>query len=93
MIHTIYVDADTEVAALKKLFRKKLMTGGAVLRLADGLTSEQFWSIFERFAPEAASHNLCSMVLRELLESPHSPADLKERLKSLGLENLKYGNS
>ncbi len=93
MIHTIYVNADTEVATLKKVFRKKLMTGGAVIRLAEGLDGSGCWKIFERFAPEAVSHNLCSMVVRALYESPQTPADLQERLESLGLRNLKLGNT
>lgn len=89
MIHTVYVDANTDVNALKKVFRKKLMTGGAVIRLADGLNEEQMWQIFHQFAADAVSHNVCSMVLRELAESPQTPPELLERLHAMGLQNLK----
>ena len=88
LISTIYVDLDSEPEALKKLFRKKLMTGGAVLRLSPDLQGDDFFRIFDRFAPQAMSHNLCSMVLVELAKSPKAPPKLKDSLAALGLANL-----
>lgn len=85
MIHTIEVDASTEIAALKKLARKKLMTGGAVIRLSPSLSTEEQNLVFDKFHTDATEYNLAGQVLVQLATKPDVEQALLERLSSLGL--------
>ena len=67
MIHTIEVDADTDPEFLKKQFRKKLMTGGAVIRLKKGLSLLECERVVKKFLEFAAPHNFATMVIKEVL--------------------------
>jgi hypothetical protein len=87
MIHTILIDTSVEPEALKKEFRKKLMTGGAVVRLPADLSDTGKNEIFATFAPHARPNNVCSMVLIELAKS--SPSfELAERLGATGFPQV-----
>ena len=86
MIHTIEISDQTAVAPLKKLFRKKLMTGGAVLRLKADLSPEQLEHIFSAFSEGATEHNVQGMVLRELAKEQTLSQGLTEKLSALKLQ-------
>lgn len=66
MIHKIEIDDTVTFDALAKEFRKKLMTGGAVVRLRDGLTSEQRERIRAEFEPHCKKFGIADEVIREL---------------------------
>ncbi len=83
MIHTIVIDAETELEPLKKLFRKKLMTGGAVFRLASELTDAELETIYSRFSSPQTQHDVSSMVLEELAGYKNTPEALLEKLSAL----------
>ena len=82
MIHTVYVKPEMTVAELRKLVRKKLMTGGAVIRLADELTGEDCERIYSEFSPNAEPFGLASEVLAELSKHPSLPETLRHSLVS-----------
>ena len=89
MIHTIVIDSTTKPDELRKIFRKKLMTGGAVIRLAPGLTPEQLVEIGREFLPGVVENNVNSMVLSELARCPELPESFARELENLGVENVK----
>jgi hypothetical protein len=66
MIHTVFVDAGTEPENLKKEIRKKLMTGGAVIRIRNGLTEAEQRAIFRQFSSEALPNSIAAQVLVQL---------------------------
>lgn len=87
-IHTIEIEESTELPELKKLFRKKLMTGGAVLRLQAGLDTKALHELFQRFSPDALEHNIASMVLREIAKSPNLSQELKSLLEETNIVSV-----
>lgn len=89
MIHTIYVSAQSEPEELRKLFRKKLMTGGAVVRLVPGLRGEDLEAITKSFLPGAERHNLNSMVLSEVARATELSDETLNLLEQLPFENIK----
>jgi hypothetical protein len=88
MIHEIEIDRESEPVSLKKLFRKKLMTGGAVFRLKPSLSDSEIAALFTLFSGEAQPHNMCSMVLVELAKSGRLNSEQFESLQKLGLANV-----
>ena len=88
MIHRIEVDASSKHEVLAKEFRKKLMTGGAVVRLSAGHTSEDLRCLFNEFAPVAKPHSLAELVLRELVDSDKLEPSLRAKLASTGLPGV-----
>ena len=82
MIHKILINEKTDLKELKKLFRKKLMTGGAVIRLEEGLNESQLISIYETFSIETEPNNVQSMVLRELAKESALPRQIRTKLLS-----------
>lgn len=72
MIHILEITSESNPDELRKLFRKKLMTGGGVIRIAPGVTAEQEALIFDRFVADAAGHNLSASVLEQLATQVHS---------------------
>ncbi len=80
MIHTLLVDAETTLPELKKLFRKKLMTGGGVIRLRPELTEAEHDKIFEHFSVDADAENIQGLVLTELAREPHLGTKLTQQL-------------
>lgn len=88
MIHTIIVDSTTKPDELRKLFRKKLMTGGAVVRLAPGLSPEQIGEIGREFLPGVVENNLNAMVLAELAKYPDLPENLAQELEKTELGSI-----
>jgi hypothetical protein len=78
MIHTISIDST----------RKKLMTGGAVLRLAPGLSAEELIEIGKQFLPGVVENNVNSMVLAELARCPELPKSFVKELENLGVESI-----
>lgn len=88
MIHTILVAGDVEPATLKKEFRKRLMTGGAVVRLRAGLTEGDVRSLFEKFVSEAKRYNLGALILEEIAKMKELPTDLKSSLLSLKIPEV-----
>jgi hypothetical protein len=66
MIHTVIVDRLATPASLKKEFRKKLMTGGAVLSLSSELSEDDILELVTRFSADAHSNNLSELCLLEI---------------------------
>lgn len=88
MIHKIFVDPETELSALKKLYRKRLMTGGAVIRLEEGLAENELKQLFDRFKLGAEENNLQTEVLEQIALHPKCSTDLLEQLQALGLSRI-----
>ncbi len=94
MIHTIEINENSQIPELKKLFRKKLMTGGAVVRLAPGLDAKMYSVLFERFKEGAEPNSLQELVLRELVKMLSLSKSGKEyeltaeSFRSLGLKAI-----
>ncbi len=88
MIHTLYVSAETEPAELKKQMRKKLMTGGAVVRLGDELSADELGQIFNRFSPVAERHSVAAEVLVQLAGKETLAPELRESLAALGIPEV-----
>jgi hypothetical protein len=88
MIHRILVGPDTRVDELKKLVRKRLMTGGAVLRIAEDVTAGDLRAIVAEFAPGAESHGVQAAVLAEAARHPALPLELAALLRALGLPEV-----
>lgn len=86
MIHTVHVDPSTTLLALKKEFRKKLMTGGAVLRIAEGLSADEQEQILSTFIDAAEPNNIAELVLRAFAEAEDTSTPVLERLRRL--ENI-----
>ncbi len=89
MIHTLVVDADTYLADLKKNFRRKLMTGGAVIRLKDGLTAAEQRAIFNRFRGEAQPNNIAAQVLVQLASLAEADAEVLAELSTITLQEVR----
>lgn len=89
MIHTLFVSPETTFEGLKKDFRKKLMTGGAIVRLLEGLEGEDLRIICERFLPESKRHSLAAMVLEQVALNKKLPFDLKTTLLKTDLPEVK----
>ena len=66
------------------------MTGGAVIRLAEGLSGVQLSQVYELFAPEAKAHNVHSMVLCELALCSSTPLSVLDSLEKLCLADVRY---
>ena len=88
MIHRISVGPETVVADLKKLVRKKLMTGGAVVRLDDAAKPEELRQILEIFTPGAEPHGIQAEVLAEIARHPACTPELEQSLRGLGLPGV-----
>jgi hypothetical protein len=85
MIETIEIDGSAEPAGLRKLFRKKAMTGGGFIRLKPGITADECQTLFRAFLPELLRHSLAERVFVALAEAKETPEELLEQLK--GLDN------
>ena len=88
MIHTLFVTPETEPEALRKLSRKKLMTGGAVVRLAPELGKEALHAIWAKFQPEAERFSLAAQVLTELAKHPELDEALNRNLRATNLPEV-----
>lgn len=84
MIELIEIDENTDPAQLKKLYRKKAMTGGGYLELKAGLGEEQLHLIFLRFLPEISSGNLAEQVLSLLARAAPAGGNLRRELAAIG---------
>ena len=84
MIHKVEVGPATEVLEFKKQLRKKLMTGGAVTVIQEGLSESEIEVIYERFRPLAENHNACMTVLIALASAKLLPPTIKRKLEELG---------
>jgi len=89
MIHKIYVSSETELGELKKNVRKKLMTGGAVLRIEESAPEAELSSIFERFSPAAERNNLAAEILVQLAGHPALSGELRARLGGVALPEVR----
>lgn len=87
-IHTIYVTPDTDLAALKKEARKRLMTGGVVIRLAAALNGDECERIRGVFAPHAEPFNLATQVMLELLKHPSLSEASRAAISSMPLDEV-----
>jgi len=88
MIHTILVSPETEHDELKKLMRKKLMTGGAVIRLSSELSNEQLEEICRKFSPLAERFSLAAEVLIQVAKHRALDSSTREELRTIGLPEL-----
>ena len=83
MIHTITIQVDTELTALKKDVRKKLMTGGAVVRLADSLSTEEIGILAERYIAEYQPNAISEMVLCEIARDTRASPEIAQKLAEI----------
>lgn len=88
MIHTLLVSPETEPAELKKEMRKKLMTGGAVIRLAPELSTQELEMICEKFKPEAERFSLAAEVLVQAAKHTALGETKRLELRELNLPEL-----
>lgn len=88
MIHTLHVTPDSDLGTLQKEMRKRLMTGGAVIRIAEGVSELELQGLLERFLPEARPFNLATQVLVEIARSPEISLELRSRLKAANLPEV-----
>lgn len=88
MIHKILVGPETDIQDLKKEVRKRLMTGGAVVRLRDGLGSEDLEKIIETYCPNVERHGVQASVLIEVAKSDKLSREMGEKLLLLGLPEI-----
>lgn len=88
MIHKVLVGRDTTPQELKKTFRKKLMTGGAVLELEPGLTEAELLDLLQRFQIDAAPFGLQSEVLSLIASQIQLTPELESTFFGFGLENV-----
>lgn len=88
MIHTIPVAPGITPDELKKQLRKKLMTGGAVVRLRPGLSDAEKHELFEVFAPVAERHSAAALVLRALAQDPARSPSLSEKLEQVSVPEV-----
>ena len=86
MIHTIVVTPETDPTEYRKQFRKKLMTGGAVVRLSDDLQGDGCRKIYEKFEPLVEEHGIAAEVIRQLARHPLTPKEILPRMKQLGIK-------
>ncbi len=87
-IHKIKIDSFIELAALKKLFRKKLMTGGAVLELSKNLDNEQLHQLFDEAKKEVQLPGVARLLLIELAELSSSDEKLLKSLHELEVSEI-----
>ncbi len=85
MIHTLTVDEEFELGALRKEFRKKLMTGGAVVRIPAHLAEDNIENIFARLdqaldGTVPTRHSIAEEILRELIRHEASSESLLQRI-------------
>jgi hypothetical protein len=85
MIHTLSLDADLDLDALKKEFRKKLMTGGAVIRIPADISEPEIERIFlkveEKIGDSAPKKNsIVEEVLKELAKHPSTSESVIRRI-------------
>ena len=64
------------------------MTGGAVLRLEEGLSVESLRKIVEVFSFDVERHGVQATVLAEVAKHQDLPKDLSQKLHSLGLPEV-----
>ena len=87
MIRTFEVGPSTSPTALRKEFRKLLMTGGGIVRLAAGLSEQDLRTIFDSFSPDAVGHNLSAMVLEQVAAQAKDP-NILALLRDCGLARV-----
>ena len=80
MIHTVEVDTEISPSTLQKEFRKKLMTGGAILKVKSDLSAEDRLALFHRYLELAGRNNLASLVLIELARAAELSGELSALL-------------
>ena len=88
MIHRVEITPELSVAELKKVFRKRLMTGGAVVRLAESVQPEHYSELIARFGDGAVENGVQSLVLVELAECDALSEEQQLALAKLGLKNV-----
>lgn len=88
MIHVLEIDENSEPVAVKKAFRKKLMTGGGVVRLKAGLSEDQLAHLVEVFSAGVVANGVQAMVLREVAKVSNLSSELRGRLQSLDLKEV-----
>ncbi|MFN8389499.1 MAG: hypothetical protein U0136_04335 [Bdellovibrionota bacterium] len=88
MIHTVFVDTETALPELRKEVRKKLMTGGAVIRLRPGLSGEDRRRLFNSFLPNARPNSIAAQVLVQLAEAPDAEQALLAELTEVKLKEV-----
>ncbi len=85
MIHRILVGPETEISPLKKLFRQKLMTGGAVVRLRDGLNSNDLECMVDAFSEGVTPNGVQAAVLGEIARHPAATDSIRGSIAQLNL--------
>lgn len=89
MIHTLYVSPGLTCDELRRQARKLLMTGGAVLRLTEGLSQKDQRELVNEFESAAAERGgLALEVLCQLAAYPQLDASVGETLQALQLPQL-----
>ena len=87
MIHTIEIDGSAELEPLRKEFRKKLMTGGGVIRIRAGLVASELQLLCDRFiaSSEDRAQGVRALVGQELLRQENLPEAAKQVIIAHGI--------
>ncbi len=92
MIHTIEIDGSTELEPLRKEFRKKLMTGGGVIRIRAGLEASELQQLCDRFVASGVvstgdekPQGVRALVGQELLRQENLPEAARQVIIAHGI--------
>ncbi len=82
MINILEIKADSTPASLLKEFRKKLMTGGATVKLNEHLSPEEVSGLYRLFAEGLveSAHGLSALVLAEIAKHGQLSSDIRASL-------------
>lgn len=82
MINALDIKADSTPDSLLKGFRKKLMTGGATVKLAEGLSPDEVIKLYGRFSEGLVEgeHGLRALVLAEIAKHEQIPSAIRSRI-------------
>ncbi len=88
-ISSVKFDAESDLDSVKKSFRKRLMTGGAVIELPSSLSLEEQSKIFEICEREASDGpGVARLTLVALAKHSELAPESVERLLKLSLQDL-----
>jgi hypothetical protein len=88
-ISSVKFDVDTNLESVRKVFRKRLMTGGAVIELPINLCLEEQIKIFEICEREASERpGIARLTLVALAKHSELLPELVEKLVGLSLQDL-----
>lgn len=87
-INRLPVNEETEIKALKKEFRKKLMTGGAVLEMHPELSLEKQNRLLDDATAEAGEPGISRLLLVAFAEQKDLSPCLAQKLSALNIKDI-----